>query len=115
MILKLFWKDNENNDYHLADLKRENDLYVLDINEKNLKKALNHGCYGIGEIDLLNNHYESKELFDFFKNRIPSKDYRYIDKVLKQYNMKEYDDIILLSKTKGYSNNDKYYIKTENS
>lgn len=113
MILKLYWKDKKKNDYHLANLKKENDLYILDINERELKEAIKHGCYGIGNIDFLSNHYESKELFEFFKERIPSKDYPRINEFLKRYNLKEYDDMMLLSKTNGYTNNDRYYILGE--
>lgn len=110
MILKLFWKDSQENSYYLADLKKEMDTYILDIDEDGLKDAIKHGCFGIGNLNFLTYHYESKELFQFFKERIPQKNYPRIEQILKKYDLREYDEMKLLAKTRGLTNNDRYYL-----
>ena len=64
-----------------------------------------------GNIDLLKSHYESTTLFDFFSQRIPSKEKYNIDSILKEYGLTEYDDMKLLEITKGKSLIDRYYLK----
>lgn len=115
MILKLMWKDRNKNIYHIGNLLETEGIYVFQIIEENLKQAIKAGCMGIGEFDLLNTYYKSEELFDFFKQRIPSKDYKYINEILERYELKEYDEMLLLQKTKGQLMTDRYYLekKTE--
>ena len=45
MVLDLYWSDTENNEYNIASLEKDKDLYVLDINELELKKATHNGCF----------------------------------------------------------------------
>ncbi len=111
MILKLIWKDKNQNIYHIGNLSKSKGTYAFEIIEDNLKKAIKAGCMGIGEFDLLKNCYKSEELFDFFKQRIPSKDNRYINEILKKYKLKEYDEMLLLQRTKGQLMTDRYYIE----
>lgn len=111
MILDLYWSDTEKNDYNLATLERINELYVLYINEPELKKATHHGCFGIGNIKFLKNKYISKELFPFFSNRIPSREHPKIDSILKKYGLKKYDEMELLSVTEARLATDRYFVK----
>ena len=110
-MLELYWRDINNEEYHIANLDKINNLYILDIVEENLKKATNRGSMGMGNIDLLKSHYESTTLFDFFSQRIPSKEKYNIDSILKEYGLTEYDDMKLLEITKGKSLIDRYYLK----
>jgi len=111
MILDLYWSDTEKNNYNLATLERINELYVLYINEPELKKATHHGCFGIGNIKFLKNKYISKELFPFFSNRIPSREHPKIDSILKKYGLKKYDEMELLSVTEARLATDRYFVK----
>lgn len=111
MILDLYWSDTEKNNYNLATLERINELYVLYINELELKKATHHGCFGIGNINFLKNKYISKELFPFFSNRIPSREHPKIDSILKKYGLKKYDEMELLSVTEARLATDRYFVK----
>jgi len=111
MILDLYWSDTEKNNYNLATLERINELYVLYINEPELKKATHHGCFGIGNIKFLKNKYISKELFPFFSNRIPSREYPKIDSILNKYGLKKYDEMELLSVTEARLATDRYFVK----
>ena len=111
MILDLYWSDTEKNNYNLATLERINELYVLYINEPELKKATHHGCFGIGNIKFLKNKYISKELFPFFSNRIPSREHPKIDSILNKYGLKKYDEMELLSVTEARMATDRYFVK----
>lgn len=115
-MLELYWKDINEKKYHIANLNKKDDIYILDILEKSLKEAIKAGCMGIGNIDFLKKHYESKELFSFFKQRIPEKNNTYINEILEKYEMEEYNEYELLKKTLGKSMTDRYYLvlKEEN-
>lgn len=111
MILDLYWSDTEKNDYNLACLEKKDELYILYIDELELKKATHHGCFGIGNIKFLKNKYISKELFPFFSNRIPSREHPKIDSILKKYGLKKYDEMELLSVTEARLATDRYFVK----
>ena len=115
-MLELYWEDINDKSYHIANLNKKDNIYTLDIIEESLKMAIKNGCIGIGNIDFLKNHYESEELFPFFKQRIPEKDNRYIKEILETYKMKAYDEYELLKRTLGKSMTDRYYLvlKEEN-
>ena len=72
---------------------------------------MEHGCFGIGEFNLLYKNFESNKLFPFFRNRIPSKEDIEIDNILEQLGMQEYDEMEILKKTKGIVNTDRYYLE----
>ena len=111
MKLKLFWKDISEKKYMLGILSFEEHQYSFEINEEGLKEAIKHGCFGIGEFDLLKKTYISNSLFPFFKNRIPFENHIAIDEILEELDMKEYNEMELLKKTKGILNTDRYYLE----
>lgn len=111
MVLKLYWKDLEEETYMLGELYKEKEVYYFNIDEENLKKAINKGCFGIGEINLLYKDHKSDKLFNFFKRRIPSKDNINIEEILRQLELEEYDEMELLKRTKGILNTDRYYLE----
>lgn len=113
MKLNLYWKDIYGNSYMLGKLYMQNKKYIFDINEDELIKATHKGCFGIGEINLLYNHHEREELFEFFKRRIPSRNNINIKEILNELNMTEYNEMILLQKTKGILNTDRYYLEED--
>lgn len=110
MVLDLYWSDNDHNNYNIASLERNKNNYVLNINENELKKATHRGCFGIGEIKFLKKRYVSKELFPFFRNRIPCKEHPRIKSILKRYNLNEYDEMELLKVTEARLSTDRYFV-----
>lgn len=111
MVLKLYWKDINKNTYILGKLYRTNEKYCFDIDEEELKKAAHHGCFGIGEINLMYTNHVSDTLFSFFKRRIPSKEHIKIKEILEELELEEYDEMELLAKTKGILDTDRYYLE----
>lgn len=109
--MKLFWNDVNGNSYFIGTLSKDEDYFSFELNNNGLKEAMRHGCFGIGNIDISKESHKSKELFHFFKNRIPRKDAIDIDRILEQYDMKEYDEMELLEKTQGRLITDRYYLE----
>lgn len=110
MILKLKWRDFENNVYFLGELTRDDSKYYFRVNEEGVKNATDNGCFGIGILDLTNKFHVSEELFTFFKHRIPPRDRMDIEEILNEYGLKEYDEMELLRVTKGMLMTDNYFL-----
>lgn len=111
MILKLFWTDSKNNKYHLGNLYKNEDKYCFDIIETELKSAIRHGCFGIGNMDITKNRQESSQLFQFFKNRIPKKDELTVEELLETYGIDEYNEMKILKISEGRLIKDRYYLE----
>ena len=109
--MKLFWEENKNKRYLLGILYRKDNYYYFERNKEGLFSAIQHGCFGIGNMDLTKDINKSESLFPFFKNRIPSIDNVDIQNILKKYNLKEYDEYELLKRTHGCLLTDKYYLE----
>lgn len=109
--MKLLWDDAKDKKYVLGELYKEGDYYYFNINNIGLKEAMLHGCFGIGNIDISKSSHKSKELFYFFKRRIPPHDSENIKEILEQFGIKEYDEMKLLEKTQGRLLTDRYYIE----
>ena len=111
MHLILKWSSNSGKVYSLGVLSKKEEKYIFEINEQELKNAILDGCIGIGNFSLLNRVETSNELFDFFKNRIVSKDSWKTKELLKKYKLHEYDEMKILSITKARSINDRYRVE----
>ncbi len=111
MHLVLKWMSNSKKQYDLGILSKEKDKYIFEINEDELKKAINDGCMGIGNFSLLNKREESKELFSFFKHRIVNENSWKVKELLEKYKLNQYDDMKILAITKGRSINDRYWVE----
>lgn len=109
--LYLKWKDINNKSYTIATLYKYDGYYYLMIHKEALKEAMDNGCVGIGNLNIKEAGYKSKDLFSFFKNRIPNRDNEFIDKFLKENNLKEYNEMKILKKTKGILGTDRYYLE----
>lgn len=112
MHLILKWKSNSNNVYTLGKLSKK-ECYIFEINEDELKRAIQDGCMGIGNFSLLNKIEKSDELFDFFKYRIVDKNSPKVEMYLKKYDLKKYDEMKILEITGARSVNDRYWLEKE--
>ena len=106
MVLELFWDDINGKSYNIAGLERKDGMYYLHINYPELKEATHNGCFGIGNIDFLQETYVSKELFQFFKSRIPAN---------KRGLPEKYDEMEILKATQGRLKTDRYYLLEQNT
>ena len=109
--MKLLWEDKDGNKYLLGILDKKDNYYYFEKNNEGLSMAMNHGCFGIGNMDLEQDIIKSEELFSFFKNRIPPIDSPDIKDILKSYDLLEYDEYELLKRSHGSLLTDKYYLE----
>lgn len=109
--MKLYWEDKEKNKYLLGILFKKDQYYYFQKDVEGLNLAINHGCFGIGNIDLSKDILKSEKLFSFFQNRIPQKDNPNIQEILKSYDLAEYDEMALLERTHGRLLADNYYLE----
>jgi len=109
--MKLKWEDKDGNKYLLGILYKKDNYYYFEKNNEGLLDAINHGCFGIGSMDLTKDIIKSEKLFSFFRNRIPSINQTDIKDILKSYNLDEYDEMELLKRTHGSLITDNYYLE----
>jgi hypothetical protein len=109
--MELKWEDKDGNKYLLGTLYKKDNYYYFEKNNEGLLEAMNHGCFGIGSMDLTKDIIKSEKLFSFFRNRIPSIDHPNIKDILKSYNLEEYDEMELLKRTHGSLLTDKYFLE----
>lgn len=108
--MKLFWEDKDGNKYILGTLYKKDNYYYFEKNNEGLSSAMNHGCIGIGNMDLTQDIVKSDKLFPFFKNRIPDINNPSIINILKSYELDNYDEYELLKRSHGSLLTDKYYL-----
>ncbi len=107
----LVWEDKDNNKYLLGKLDKKDNYYYFEKNNDGLQEAMNHGCFGIGNLDLSKDIIKSETLFPFFKDRLPSIDNPNIQNILNSYHLSEYDEWELLQRTHGYLITDRYHLE----
>ncbi len=110
MDLFLKWEKDEEV-FVLGKLSKKENKYFFEVDKEDFKNAIRNGCIGIPGFKLGETHFESDELFKFFKNRIISEDREDIKEILKKYNLEEYDDMKLLKVTKAELNGDNYFVE----
>ncbi len=110
MDLFLKWKKNEKV-FTLGKISKNENKYFFEINKEGFKEAVKNGCIGILGFELGQTHFESDELFKFFKTRIVSEHDKNIKDILAMYNLSEYDDMELLRITKAKLHTDNYFVE----
>ena len=111
MILKLYWTDSKGNEYHLGNLYKLENEYCFDIIEVELKNALRHGCFGIGNMDISKTSQRNSELFEFFKNRIPKENELTNEELLEIYGLDKYNEMEILKISGGKLLKDRYFLE----
>lgn len=114
MKLELKWKRDEFI-FDLGILEKIGDEYVFKIDEEGLGQAIKKGCLGIGNFDLRQREYHSKELFSFFKNRIIDENEMNVKELLERYEIEKYDEMQLLKATKARLATDNYFMEEDKS
>ena len=104
--------------YLIGALYRKNGKYYFKMSKQHVEEALNNGIYNkiILPFDDLDKIYESNELFAIFKIRVPRlEDYNKeeLDSLLKDMDMKEYDEFEYLRKTHGEIMTDHFIVEEE--
>ena len=99
-IVYLIWTNTETGKkYKVAELYKENEKFYFKYILENVKKAEEDGFELLVAFPSLNATYENSQLFVAFSSRLPDKRRPEIDKILKEYGMKEYDEFELLKRS----------------
>lgn len=104
--------------YLIGALYRKDGKYYFKMSKQHVEEALKNGIYSkvILPFDDLDTIYESQEIFAIFKIRLPRiEEYskEELDLLLKELNMKEYDEFEYLRKTKGVLMTDHFIVEEE--
>lgn len=119
--LYLKWIDYRTNKKYLIGAlfrDKEKSKYYFKLSKKHIEKASeeNEIIKSILPFSDYDKIYESNEIFAIFKIRLPRID-RYseeeLKELLKELDMKEYDDFEYLRKTKGILMTDKFIVEEE--
>ena len=99
-VVYLVWTDvKTGKKYKVAELYKENDRFYFKYILENVKQAQKTGFRLLIAFSKINATYENPHLFAVFGARLPDKRRPEIDKILKKYDMKEYDEFELLKRS----------------
>jgi hypothetical protein len=96
--LYLIWKDNQTRkQYVIGQLSKNGEyefVYGFEVNE-----AIERGFKPLLSFENLDDVYKNPSLFPVFTSRLPDRKRTGIDKILKKYNLDEYDEYLLLKRS----------------
>ena len=96
----LVWKNNkENKKYIVAKLYKKDEKYYFEYISENLIEAKANGFNLLIPFPSEDKVYTNSRLFATFSSRLPDKRRPDIDKILKTYQMKNYNEFELLKRS----------------
>lgn len=105
----LYWNNKENNQsYRIAELYKYGNKYYFKYILENVKIALKEGFKLLVPFPNINATYESQNLFATFASRLPDKRRPEIKKILKTYDLEEYNEFELLKRSGAKLPTDNY-------
>ena len=108
-IVYLVWSNvTTGRKYKVGILYKENGVFYFKYIVENVKKAQEEGFPLLIAFPQINATYENPQLFAVFGARLPDKTRPEIDVILKEYNMKEYDEFELLKRSGAKLPTDNY-------
>ena len=119
--LYLKWSDYKTNKKYLIGAlfrDKEKGKYYFKSSRAHIEKAIKDGIYSSAILPFsdLDKIYESDKIFAIFKIRLPKIE-KYskeeLDELLKDLDMKEYDEFEYLRRTKGILLTDKFVVEEE--
>lgn len=113
-----FYNYKTDKKYLIGALYKKDGKYYFKMSKKHVEEALENGIYSrvILPFDDYNKIYESQEIFAIFKIRLPKlEEYskEELELMLKDLDMKEYDEFEYLRKTKGILMTDHFIVEEE--
>ncbi|WP_017413621.1 hypothetical protein [Clostridium tunisiense] len=69
-VLRLFWKDENGENYNIGELSVEGNKYYFQYNGVEVRKALNEGFILLEGFPMINSKYFREELFKLFRGWI---------------------------------------------
>lgn len=99
--LEIYWQCRESHErFKVGELFKDKSKYIFKYVD-NVQKFEDNGFRPIFPFLDYTKKYSSQSIFPCFKNRLPDAKRKDIDSILKKYDLEEYDDFELLSKSEG--------------
>lgn len=95
-LFGIFWKE-----ILIGNLFKNEEKYVFKYDKEGITKANEMGFKYIVGFKDINQEYISEKLFSFFVSRIPPRNRHDIDRILKELELAEYDEIEIIKRTNG--------------
>lgn len=96
--LYLIWKSEKSRKQYIVGQLTKNGLFEFRY-DKDIKSAIDDGFTPLLCFQDLNRSYTDEKLFPAFASRLPDKKRRDIQEILSKYDLKEYDEYMLLKKS----------------
>lgn len=101
------------NDIVIGYLVKDQEGYLFKYDADGILKARQQGYDYLIGFKSLRQVYQSEQLFPVFRSRIPSRQRRDINKILKELGLQEYDEFEILLAKKGKTNTDSITIEED--
>lgn len=96
-FLYLVWQCTSNGRQYIVGKLSKNKQYEFCYCEE-IEEAIKNGFKPLISFNKIDTAYRSEELFPAFSSRLPDRKRKDIDKILKKYNLDEYDTYELLKR-----------------
>ena len=94
----MMWKNNEGESFNVGKLSKRTGKYYFKYDICGVEKAKEYGFCILPYFPIVDAKYFSEELFRTFSNRLPDNRKKDKTSILKEYDLKNYDDFELLKK-----------------
>ena len=97
-IIYMMWKNNEGESLKVGELSKKAGKYYFKYDINGMKNAKEYGFGILPYFPKVDVKYFREELFRTFSNRLPGHGKKDKTSILKEYDLKKYDDFELLKK-----------------
>lgn len=96
--LYLIWKDPQSRRQFIVGMLEKNGNFIFEYG-KDVDEAVKHGFSPLVSFPNLHEKYVNENLFPVFASRLPDKRRKDIKRILKKYDLPEYDEYLLLKRS----------------
>ena len=111
-IIWMIWKNKDGESFKVGELSKRPDKYYFRYDIEGVKKAEAYGFLPLPYFPIIDAKYFREGLFRSFSKRLPGHGKKDINSVLKEYNLKKYDDLKLLEKSGGAMPTDSFEFRS---
>ena len=111
-IIWMIWKNKDGESFKVGELSKRPDKYYFRYDIEGVKKAEAYGFLPLPYFPIIDAKYFREGLFRSFSKRLPGHGKKDINSVLKEYNLKKYDDLKLLEKSGGVMPTDSFEFRS---
>ncbi|MFT5874717.1 MAG: hypothetical protein ACI8WT_003694 [Clostridium sp.] len=107
-VIWMMWKNDQGEPFKVGELSKSDEKYYFKYDIDGVKKAEEYGFSLLPYLPRIDAEYFREELFRSFSKRLPWHGKKDVNSVIKEYNLKEYDEFELLKKSGGKTQTDSF-------